>query len=133
MAETEMNAALWIAAYERAWREKDAEGVLRLFTEDAVYRSSPFREPSVGHDGIREYWHGATAHQEEVELRFGEPVVEGNRAAVEWWGTMRDAGEEITLPGILVLRFASDGRCEELREYWHVESGRFDPPAGWGR
>ncbi len=39
---------------------------------------------------------------------------------------------ELTLPGCLVLRFADDGRCEELREYWHVESGRRHPPAGWG-
>ena len=128
-----MNVAEWIAAYERAWREKEADGVVRLFTEDAVYRSSPFREPSIGHDGIRSYWRRATGSQEKVELRFGQPVVEGNRAAVEWWGTMRDDGEEITLPGILVLRFAADGRCEELRECWAVQSGRIDPPPGWGR
>lgn len=128
-----MEVARWIEAYGRAWREKDAHGVVRLFTEDAVYRSSPFREPSVGSEGIRAYWERATASQEQVELRFGEPVTEGARAAVEWWGTMRDGGEEITLPGILMLRFAPDGRCEELRECWHVESGRVDPPAGWGR
>ena len=45
---------------------------------------------------------------------------------------MRDEGSEITLPGCLLLRFAPGGRCEELREYWHVEEGRRDPPAGWG-
>jgi hypothetical protein len=42
-------------------------------------------------------------------------------------------GEEITIPGCLLLRFAPDGRCEELREYWHVEPGRYEPPDGWGR
>ena len=68
-----------------------------------------------------------------ARVAAGEPIVSGNRAAVEWWGIMRDEGEEITLPGILMLRFAPDGRCEELRECWHVESGRIDPPAGWGR
>jgi hypothetical protein len=51
---------------------------------------------------------------------------------VEWWATMRDEGEEITLPGCLLLRFASDGRCAALREYWHVEPGRHEPHEGWG-
>jgi hypothetical protein len=31
-----------------------------------------------------------------------------------------------------VLRFADDGRCAELREYWEVREGWHEPPAGWG-
>jgi hypothetical protein len=27
----------------------------------------------------------ATADQEEIDLRFGTPIVAGSRAAVEWW------------------------------------------------
>jgi ketosteroid isomerase-like protein len=127
-----MTSREWLEAYRRAWAEADVETAVALFTEDAVYRSSPFREPSVGHDGIRAYWAGATAKQEAVRVRIGEPIVAGDRVAAEWWATMRDEGEEITLPGCLVLRFAADGRCEELREYWHVEAGRRDPPVGWG-
>jgi hypothetical protein len=122
----------WLEAYRRAWEDADVEAAVGLFTEEAVYRSSPFREPSVGHDGIRSYWAGATATQEETRVRIGEPIIAGDRVAAEWWATMRDEGEDITLPGCLVLRFAPDGRCEELREYWHVEPGHRDPPVGWG-
>lgn len=122
----------WIAAYGKAWVERDADRAVALFTEDAVYRSSPFREPHLGADGIREYWTRATSTQEELDLRFGEPVVESSKAVVEWWAVMRDEGAWITLPGALLLRFAPDGRCEELREYWHLEHGRRDPPPGWG-
>jgi len=39
---------------------------------------------------------------------------------------------EITLPGCLLLSFAPDGRCQDLREYWQVQPGRHDPPGGWG-
>lgn len=127
-----MSVREWIEAYGRAWRERDVDGIVPLFTEDAVYRSSPFRPPHQGHEGVRSYWEQATSTQQDLDLRFGEPVVEGNRAAVEWWAVMRDEGEEVTLPGILVLRFAPDGRCEELRECWHLERGRREPPAGWG-
>jgi ketosteroid isomerase-like protein len=106
--------------------------VIALFSEDAVYRSSPFRPPTVGGDAIRDYWTGATSTQEDLSLRFGEPVVQSNKVAVEWWATMRDDGRDVTLPGCLLLRFRTDGRCEELREYWHLEDGRAEPPDGWG-
>jgi SnoaL-like protein len=122
----------WLELYGKAWRERDAEVLGEIFTENAVYRSQPFREPHVGTEAIREYWRQATADQEEIDLRFGTPIVAGNRAAVEWWAQIRTGAEEVTLPGILYLRFAADGRCEELREAWHVEEGRHDPPPGWG-
>ena len=127
-----MNVQTWVDEYGRAWRERDADAVVSLFTEDAEYRSSPFREPSVGSDAIRAYWERATSTQEDADVRMGAPIVAGDRVAVEWWATMRDGGEEITLPGCLLLRFAPDGRCAALREYWHVEPGHREPHAGWG-
>lgn len=128
-----MDARAWIEAYGRAWRERDADAVVALFTEGAVYRSSPFGAPHVGRDGIRAYWKRATATQEGLELRFGAPIEAGDKVVVEWWAVMSDDGEDVTLPGCLLLRFAPDGRCEELREYWHLEPGRHEPPPGWGR
>lgn len=127
-----VHARAWIERYRRAWEAADVEGFVALFTEDALYHSHPFREPHLGHDGIRAYLGGATATQERVEVRFGEPVVEGSRAAAEWWATMDEDDGEVTLPGCLILRFAADGRCEELREYWHLEPGRREPRPGWG-
>jgi ketosteroid isomerase-like protein len=126
-------ASEWIEDYADAWRRGDDELVAELFTEDAVYRSTPFRPPTVGRQAIGEYWRTVTSTQEGLELEFGEPVVHGNRVVVEWWAWMRDEGQDITLPGCLLLRFASGGRCEELREYWHLEQGRHEPPEGWGR
>jgi hypothetical protein len=127
-----MDVGAWLGAYGRAWRERDADAAAALFTETAVYRSHPFRAPHVGQEGIRAYWRAATSTQDDVDLRFGAPVASGNRAAVEWWAVMRERGDWVTLPGCLVLRFAADGRCEELRECWHLEPGRHEPPDGWG-
>jgi hypothetical protein len=41
---------------------------------------------------------------------MGRPFVDGSRVAVEWWTTMVDDGDEVTLPGCLLLTFEADGR-----------------------
>jgi hypothetical protein len=119
--------------YGAAWRTGDDETLEDIFTADAVYQSHPFRPPLEGIEAIRRYWREATSTQEDLDLRFGEPLVVGSRVVVEWWATMRDNGREITLPGCLLMRFRPGGRCQELREYWHIEEGRHAPPEGWGR
>jgi ketosteroid isomerase-like protein len=122
----------WLERYRRAWEEADPDALVELFEETATYRSHIFREPPIGLEAIRDYWRRATDTQEDVHVTFGRPVRDGDRVAVEWWTTLRDEGEEITLPGCLLLRFGADGRCRMLREYWHVEKGRHEPPPDWG-
>ena len=58
-----------------------------------------------------------TATQSDVQVTFGEPVESGQRVAVEFWTVMRNEGELVTLPGLMLLRFVPDGRCEALRKY----------------
>jgi ketosteroid isomerase-like protein len=127
-----MDLADWTRGYQRAWEGSDAALVLTLFTEDANYRSNPFEAPHVGHDGIRAYWEAVTSQQRDARVVMGQPFVDGDRVAVEWWTTMVSGGEEVTLPGCLLLRFEADGRCSDLREYWNVTGGRLEPFDGWG-
>ena len=122
----------WLAAYRWAWEQADTPAVLGLFTEDAAYRSHPLRPTHGGHAGVAAYWDRATADQRDVRVRFGDPVVDGDRVAVEWWATMTAGGDPATLVGCLLLSFAADGRCRSLRECWHVAEKLLDPPADWG-
>jgi hypothetical protein len=73
-----------------------------------------------------------TGQQRDARVRMGRPFVDGSRVAVEWWTTMVSEGEQVTLPGCLLLRFESDGRCSDLREYWNFASTLREPFAGWG-
>jgi hypothetical protein len=127
-----MTVEEWVDAYGRAWRERDADSAAGLFTEHAEYRVSPFREPVVGSKAIHAYWEDVTSTQEEVDVRMGTPFATGDVVAAEWWATMVEDGEETTIPGCLLLRFAADGRCAALREYWFQKPGRRDPHPGWG-
>ena len=99
----------WIERYRQAWETADEDEIVDLFTPDASYRSSVFREPMTGTEAIREYWRRGAGSQREVVVRMGRPVVTEARVAVEWWTTMVDPDEgQITLPGCLLLRFAPD-------------------------
>ena len=127
-----MNVVPWLDAYKSAWEKRDADAAAALFTEDSSYREDPYTEPFVGRQGVHEYWTRVTATQEDIDFRYGVPVVEGDRAAVEWWVTMRNGGADVTLAGEFLLRFDDAGLCRELREYWHFAPTLQNPPAGWG-
>lgn len=122
----------WLARYRRAWIERDSDAASRLFTEDATYREQPFEAPFVGRPAIRDYWARVTASQTSVELRYGQPLVDGNRLAVEWWANLQTSEGPLTLAGEFLLVFAESGECRELREYWVITQRRVDPPPGWG-
>jgi ketosteroid isomerase-like protein len=127
-----MDVRSWLEAYRRAWEAKDADAAAALFDEDATYRSNIFQAPHEGRDGVRRYWQDVTRSQEDVRVRIGEPFGNGDRVAAEFWTTMRVDGEDVTLPGCLLLHFGDDGLCVALHEYWQFEPGRSEPPPEWG-
>ena len=130
-----MTVQEWVDGYGQAWRDRDADAAAALFTEDCSYLDHPTAEPHRGSAGVRSYWANVTSTQEHPNVRMGQPIVspDNRRAAVEFWVRMLNGGAEVSVIGILFLRFAEDGRCEELREAWHFELGDHAPPEGWGR
>jgi ketosteroid isomerase-like protein len=123
----------WLEGWSKGWATADPEPIGALYADDAVFRSHPFREPHVGRAGAHEYAHFAFEEEETVEFRFGEPIVDGDRAAVEYWAILRSDGKDHTLLGVAVLRFGPDGLVVSQRDYWSIEEGRREPPEGWGR
>ena len=122
----------WLERYRSAWVGRDADAAAQLFTADALYREQPFTSPFAGRDAIRDYWSTVTRAQSQIELRYGTPVVEGHRLAVEWWATLLNDGEPLTLAGEFLLVFDENGLCRELREYWLLKEATVEPPTGWG-
>lgn len=125
-------AAAWTDSLFAAWRDRDAERIVRLFAPTAEYRAHPFRPPLIGHAAILTYWRQALASQRRLDLHAGTPLVADNRAAVEWWSALEEDGSELTFAGTLFLRFDDSGLCTSLREVWAQQPGRRAPYAGWG-
>ena len=122
--DTEAAARAWVEAWQRGWATGDADAIGALYAADAVYRSHPFREPE---RSAGEYARRAFSGEELAEVRFGEPVVAGDRAAVEYWAVLAADADDETLAGVTVLRFGPDGLVLEHRDYWAMQPGRTPP------
>ena len=57
-----------------------------------------------------------------------EPIVNGDRASVSWWASLREEGADTTLAGTSVLRFDPDGLVVEQWDTWNVLRARRSPP-----
>jgi len=126
--ETTVLARRWRDAWAEAWPRRDVDAIAALYRPDAAYRSHPLRDA----ERPRAYLARVFAEEDAVECWFGEPLVAGERAAVEWWASYRDAGEDVTLAGTTVLRFDGDGLVSEHIDYWVESPGRAAPFPGWG-
>jgi hypothetical protein len=86
----------------------------------------------VGTSAFRSRYLGENLPTEEnIECWFGEPIVSGDRAAVEWWGSWRERGQELTFAGVTVPRFDDHGKVIDHRDYDNHVEWREPPYAGW--
>ncbi|CAN5607798.1 hypothetical protein BH24ACT26_BH24ACT26_08730 [soil metagenome] len=129
---TTQAARRWSQGWADAWRRRDAEAVSLLYSEDARFRSHPFREPLQGREGILAYARQAFGDEDRADPRFGAPLTEGANAVVEYWTTMVEAGQEVTLAGCSLLCLDARGLTRSQRDYWHMTRGISPPPQGWG-
>jgi hypothetical protein len=119
----------WIDAWSQAWPRGDAAPLEAVYADGAAFRSEPFRELQAP----LEYAEWAFSEQDAAECRFGEPIVDRDRAAVEYWGVVSFEGRDETIFGVAVLRFGADGKVVEQRDCWNSREGRHEAPPGWGR
>jgi hypothetical protein len=120
-------ARRWAETWQRAWEALDRPAVEALYAPDADYVSAPFRasEPPTA------YLARAFAGESDVRARFGDPIVDDDRAAVQWWATLIEDGRAITLAGTSVLRFDARGVVVSQWDAWDEIEGHREPPAGW--
>jgi SnoaL-like protein len=118
----ETAAHRWAESWSRAWPQRDAEAIAELYADTVVYRSPAFRPPELGLAGVRRYLNEQLPAGENLACRVGQPIVSGDRAAVEWWASWTEQGQELWFGGVTVLRFDGLGQVVEHRDYLnHIE------------
>jgi SnoaL-like protein len=129
--DTEAAARRWRDTWQRAWPAKDVDAIVALYAEVVPYRALAFREADQGLAGVRGYLEREFGVETEIECRFGEPIVAGERAAVEWWASWDEGDRPLTLAGTTVLRFDAEGQVIDHRDYWNEVERREPPYDGW--
>ncbi len=116
--------AAWLVAYGDAWESTDSEKAAALFAEDSSYQVTPYEQPHIGRNAIREYWASVTADQSNVQFEFQTLGITGNTGIAHWSAEFDvvSAGIHISLDGIFILAFDESGKCQRLREWWHSET-----------
>jgi ketosteroid isomerase-like protein len=122
-------ARRWAEAFRSAWLAGDGEAAAALYAEDCVFRSHPFREL----EDARGYMRRVVPEAEAPEVWLGEPVENGDTAAVEYWALLvAPDGVQSTLAGVHRFRIGEDGLIVEARDCWQQKPGHRRPPQGWG-
>jgi hypothetical protein len=115
-----------VSVWARAWPDADVDSIARLYAPGAIFYSQPFRdrqEPAA-------YIAWAFNDQAAAECRFGEPIVDGARAAVDWWAVITSTdGSVQSLAGTSLLRFDAAGLVVEQRDVWSDDHARHELPS----
>jgi SnoaL-like domain len=113
--DTRAAAKRWRDVWARGWPARDADEIVALYADGAHFQSHPFRAPQAPADYIAP----TLAEEESAQCEFGDPIVDGERAAVEWSAeTKLKDGVAERLAGVSLLRFDADGLVVEQRDFW---------------
>ena len=116
-------ATRWAAVWQQAWPASDIDAIAALYAPNAVFYSHPFRSAQ----SPRDYVAWAFADQKAADCRFGPAVVDGDRAAVDWWAALTSVDGSIeSLAGMSLLRFDDDGLVVVQRDAWAYAEGRVE-------
>ncbi|WP_062349948.1 nuclear transport factor 2 family protein [Herbidospora yilanensis] len=102
--------------WQTGWAVHDVDLLLSLYAPGIVHHSMPFREPHRGLDALREYLTWSFAEEDVLDVRFGEPLVDGDTAAIEF----RVRAREGELAGCVFVTFDAEGLAVATRDYWHM-------------
>lgn len=132
MGDTRAAARRWAEAWQSGWEALDPERILACYADGALLSTEPYREPYRGRAGVRDYVTKVFGQEADPRVWLSQPFVDGNRAAISWWASLREDGADATLAGTSVLRFDDDGRVIEQWDAWNLLDERRDPPSTWG-
>ena len=110
------DAQRWIDAYVAAWRSNDATLIGALFTEDATYAHSPWKEPVRGVNAIVADWLKDPDPPDSWEAGYTAAYVDGEVAIVKGETTYPSEGHRYA--NLFEVRLV-DGRCASFVE-WHM-------------
>jgi hypothetical protein len=125
--DVEAAARRWADVLREAWPAGDVDALLALYADGAEFRG-PFGVPEPASEHMRR---SLTLGDPGPSVWVGEPLVQGDRAAVEWWAVIVIDGEPVSYAATSWLRFGAGGLVLDEHDYWMSSAGRKEPWPGW--
>lgn len=113
----------WLDDYVDAWMTYDEQKINALFSENATYAYSPYREPVRGRAAIVADWLENKDKTGTYKAHYTPLVVEGNTVIANGRSTYFKADGttfQREYDNIFLLRFDDEGKCTEFVE-WFME------------
>jgi steroid delta-isomerase len=116
-----------LARYSETFGARDLDGLVALFTEDAVQADPANVVPNIGHEAIRTFFQNA--HDACIESSWEPTAVHicGEHAGVDFTVLVTMEGGSMTIEGVEVFTFADDGRIRAVNAYWGDADITFSP------
>lgn len=117
----------WLDDYVSAWKSYDPAAIGALFSENASYRFNPFDDPVTGRDTIVLNWLENRDPPDTYAAQYHPIVVEGNTAVANGRSFYYEADGKTVhrqFDNIFVLKFDSEGRCEDFCEWYMQPRGQ---------
>ncbi|MEA2647151.1 MAG: hypothetical protein QOE92_2234 [Chloroflexota bacterium] len=114
---TKADLDAWVARYVAAWDSNDRDEIAALFTDDAEYLTTPFREPWRGAAAIVDGWLERRDEPGDHAFRHEVVGIDGDLGFVQGW-TDYPGQDPPAYVNLWVIRLTGDGRASSFTEWW---------------
>ena len=111
------------AAYLEALSNKDLEGILALYADDAVVEDPVGTDPHVGIEAVRAFYLGVVDYDLEASLS-GQVRIAGDEVAFPFRCKNPAAG--LTMNIIDLFKFNDEGKVCSMRAFWGEANAEMD-------
>ena len=112
-----------IAEWAERWSAHDVDGLIRLFTDDAVYQDVPMGAVSRGANQLREFASSVLSRVPDITFEMRSTFVDGTAGTAEWImrGTRGVSGatKRFEVRGVSVFEF-TDSKIRRCSDYWDM-------------
>ncbi|WP_414837972.1 YybH family protein [Candidatus Nanosalina sp. VS9-1] len=105
----------WMEDFREAWKDKDIDRVMSLFTDGVEYFETPFLKFE-NREELREEWKGIR-DQQDINLDFEVFSSDGDKFTVKWDLEYTQDGESFTSRGVYLIRLNSENNCYNFVQY----------------
>lgn len=109
----------WIENFILAWKKRDIETIMNIFSSVEEYWETPFFKLSKGPENIKNAWE-EIMYQDNIILNISVLISKENDYILQWYLKYIDSRDkqEYEMDGIYQLKFNDLKKCTFFKQWW---------------